>query len=429
MGKGKALLKQYERSSLVLLLWVIFALVVACQPISASPSTRTEVVSSIEVEGIRAVPVATGFFWPTDIAHAGDARLFVTEKRGRILVVQEDGTVNRTPFLDIQDRVVSGGFEQGLLGLAFHPRYTENGYFYVSYTRYYGEGDQRNGDTAVSRFQVTDDSNVADPTSETVILEVDQPTEFHNGGDLAFGPDGYLYITRGEGGSTGPPSNTAQDKQTLLGKILRVDVNRAEGDRPYAIPPDNPFANDPAARSEIWAYGLRNPWRISFDRGTGDLYFVDVGAQDREEVNFQPVTSVGGENYGWPILEGSGCFPPDGTDCDSDNIVLPVHDYEHESGGSAIIGGFVYRGTRYPEMQGYYFFIDYYWGKLWTLRREGEEQWSRQEWTAIPIPITTFGEGADGELYLAGDDWTEENLGILYQIESVRADEGSELVP
>ncbi|HEX8682699.1 MAG TPA: PQQ-dependent sugar dehydrogenase [Ardenticatenaceae bacterium] len=376
--------------------------------------------ATLSMPEVRVVPVATGLFWPTDIAHAGDARLFVAEKAGRIVVVQPDGTVEQTPFLDIRERVLSVGYEQGLLGLVFHPQYAENGTFYVSYTRHLGAAGEGVGDTVVSRFQVPGGATVADPASETVLLTVEQPSEFHNGGDLAFGPDGYLYIARGDGSLPGLPSDDAQDRETLLGKILRIDVNRTEGETPYALPPDNPYIGDADARGEIWASGLRNPWRISFDRETGELYIADVGDFQWEEVNFQPAGSTGGENYGWPLMEGSECYVPEETACNPGTLTLPVMEYEHGSGAASVTGGFVYRGSRYPALQGYYFYIDYYAQRLWSLRRNEAGEWQSEALMAVPDPITTFGEGADGELYLAGDDWAEENPGNLYQIQDAR---------
>jgi len=254
---------------------------------------------------------ASGFTRPVDIAHADDSRLFVVEQAGYIYVVDELGTVSPAPFLDINTLVRSSGNEQGLLGLVFHPNYATNGFFYVNYTR-------NDGDTRISRFNVSrTDPNNAVPTSEMVLLTISQLFGNHNGGDLNFGPDGYLYIGLGDGGSGGDPQNNAQDSSTYLGKMLRIDV---DGGSPYAIPSGNPFVSYSSTLDEIWAFGLRNPWRFSFDRLTGDLWIADVGQNVLEEINFQPANSGGGENYGWRCYEGNSLF--NGSDCE------PMADYD-----------------------------------------------------------------------------------------------------
>jgi glucose/arabinose dehydrogenase len=246
-----------------------------------------------------------GFSRPVQMTHAGDGsgRLFVVEQWGRIQVI-EDGEILETPFLDISDRVSCCG-ESGLLGLAFPPGFSVKRYFYVNYT-------DIDGDTVVARYHLSGDDNLADADSEEVILTIDQPFGNHNGGQLAFGPDGYLYIGTGDGGSAGDPNNRAQDRLSLLGKILRIDVE--SGQRPYSVPPSNPFADLDDAQPEIWALGLRNPWRFSFDRETGDLYIGDVGQNSFEEVNVQLASSNGGENYGWRTFEASTCFSQVGCD-------------------------------------------------------------------------------------------------------------------
>ncbi|TAE46171.1 MAG: hypothetical protein EAZ89_20620, partial [Bacteroidetes bacterium] len=245
-------------------------------------------------------PLATGLNRPVDIASAGDSRLFVVEQRGTIQIINADGTMLTTPFLDIDARVNSTGNEQGLLGLVFHPNYALNGYFFVNYTR------SPSGYTRVSRFQTTAaNPNIADPNSELVLLEIEQPYENHNAGDLAFGPDGYLYIPMGDGGSGGDPGNRAQNGLTLLGKMIRIDVNAGF---PYTIPPSNPFLNDPGVRDEVWSIGLRNPWRFSFDRLTGDMWIADVGQGIYEEINVEPAGSAGGLNYGWRCYEGAHAY-------------------------------------------------------------------------------------------------------------------------
>ncbi|MFQ5527607.1 MAG: PQQ-dependent sugar dehydrogenase, partial [Thermoanaerobaculia bacterium] len=266
--------------------------------------------------GIELVEVAAGFDRPLGLVPPGDGsgRLFVVEQGGRIKILDR-GTELAEPFLDLSGSV-SCCDERGLLGLAFHPDYASDGLFFVNYT-------DLAGDTVVSRFSVSSaDANRADTGSETGILSFDQPFGNHNGGHLAFGPDGYLYVSSGDGGSGGDPQNNGQSLDTLLGKILRVDVDGS----PVAIPPDNPFVNDPNARPEIWAYGLRNPWRFSFDRDTGDLFIGDVGQNAREEIDLQPGSSPGGENYGWRRMEGSRCFNPS-SGCDNGELVLPIAEY------------------------------------------------------------------------------------------------------
>ncbi len=325
--------------------------------------------------------VAEGFRQPLFVAHAGDGsgRLYVVEKGGTIR------TFDGQPFLDITGRVRSSGSEQGLLGLAFHPRFRENGYFYVNYT----DGA---GDTVIARFSRGADGR-GDPGSERRLLEQDQPASNHNGGMLAFGPDGFLYLGLGDGGGSNDLYRNAQDWGTVLGKILRIDVDRGD---PYAIPPGNPFVGQPGARPEVWAYGLRNPWRFSFDRATGDLYIGDVGQNRYEWVHFEPAGSPGGRNYGWPILEGANCR---GGACDRAGLVTPVAEYTHDSGCS-ITGGYVYRGARSPLLQGAYLFADYCTGRIWTTARDAGGRWVTTEMLRLDARISSFGEDADGEVYL-----------------------------
>ncbi|NJL95643.1 MAG: PQQ-dependent sugar dehydrogenase [Anaerolineae bacterium] len=298
------------------------------------------------------VQVADAFRSPVYLTHAGDARLFVVEKAGRILIL-EGGQVRSVPFLDIEARVTSSGSEQGLLSLAFPPDYATSGLFYV----YYNTGPA--GDSVVARYRVSAaDPNQADPASETRILEVPQPFPNHNGGLLKFGPDGYLYIGLGDGGSAGDPQNHGQDPATLLGTLLRLDVS--DPSVPYRIPPDNPFVDDPTRAPEIWAYGLRNPWRFSFDRATGHLFIGDVGQGGWEEINHQVAGSPGGENYGWNLYEGDERFAdraaPPGAE-----LVFPVATYAHGNlldprrAHCSVTGGYVYRGAALPELQGTYF--------------------------------------------------------------------------
>ncbi len=341
------------------------------------------------------LPFASGFAEPTDIASAGDERLFVAEREGTIRIVAADGTVLSHPFLDLTERVGSDEPEQGLLGLVFHPNFAENGYFYVNYT---DTDITTPGDTIVSRFQVSGaDPNHADPDSEQVVLTVEQPFGNHNGGDMAFGPDGYLTLALGDGGSSGDPLNNAQSLDTLLGKLLRIDVDVADGVG-YEIPADNPFVGQAGARGEIWALGLRNPWRFSFDRATGDLYVGDVGQGAWEEIDYVEA-GVGGANFGWRCYEGnhgyntSGCLP-------MEQYTAPIFEYDHSQGRS-VTGGFVYRGSRYPQLYGLYIFADFVEGTVWSLSNAGGTWEIADTLEESGENLSTFGEDAAGELYVA----------------------------
>jgi glucose/arabinose dehydrogenase len=335
-------------------------------------------------------PIVDNLDRPLGIVHAGDGsgRLFILEKPGRIRILR-DGALLDQLFLDLTDRVGSSGSEQGLLGLAFHPRYADNGRLFVNYT-------DREGDTAISEFLVSDDPDRAQANSERLLLALDQPAANHNGGHLAFGPDGSLYIGTGDGGAAGDQFGNGQNAQTLLGAMLRLDV---DGEQPYAIPDDNPFVGDGPERDEIWAIGLRNPWRYSFDRLTGDLYIADVGQNMYEEVNYQPAASDGGENYGWPIMEGLHCFPADRS-CDQSGLVLPVHEYDH-SLGCSVTGGYVYRGQQSPILQGIYIFGDYCSGLVWGMARNPSGDWQVSRLAETGARISSFGQDEAGELYLA----------------------------
>lgn len=328
--------------------------------------------------------LVSGLERPVNLQPAGDGsgRLFIIEKVGRIRVFQ-NGQLLDTPYLDITDRVGSGGNEQGLLGLAFHPNYKVNGRFFVNYT-------DKNGNTVIARYRVTGDPNVADPTGEMVVLRVTQPFQNHNGGVLAFGPDGYLYAGLGDGGSAGDPQGNAQSLNTWLGKILRLDVDSAE---PYAIPPDNPFGN------EIWAYGLRNPWRMSFDSQTGDLYIGDVGQNQWEEIDFVSAGTPGGLNFGWNYMEGT--HPYEGTPPQGTQLVPPVAEYSHSEGGCSVTGGYVYRGAM-PEWNGIYMYADYCSGIVWGLIRSNGG-WQDQVLYSGVGRITSFGQDETGEIYLILD--------------------------
>ncbi len=317
---------------------------------------------------------------PVDLQVDGSGRLFVIEKVGRIRIIEDDRLLD-TPFLDISDRVDSSGNEQGLLGLAFHPRYRENGRFFVNYT-------DISGDTVVARFQVSSDPGLADPNSEVPLLGYDQPFPNHNGGAITFGPEGYLYIGSGDGGSAGDPFGNAQNTGALLGKILRLDVDSAE---PYAVPADNPFGN------EVWAYGLRNPWRISFDRVTRDLYIGDVGQGQWEEIDFLAAGSPAGANFGWDYREGAHDFEGGGPA----GMIDPVAEYSHPEGGCAVTGGYVYRGSML-EWNGIYLYGDYCTGLIWGLMQI-DGAWQTQLLFDIDVTITSFGQDEGGEVYLLSD--------------------------
>jgi len=336
---------------------------------------------------VRLERVFQGFNDPVYLTHAGDGseRLFIVEQRGRVLAIR-DGKVQDQPFLDIRNRVSCCG-ERGLLGIAFPPDFAAKGHFYVNYT-------DLSGDTVIARYPLSANRETADPDGEEIILTVDQPFANHNGGQLAFGRDGYLYIGMGDGGSAGDPMNFAQNPGSLLGKLLRIDVE--SGSRPYRVPSDNPFVRRTGYRPEIWALGLRNPWRFSFDRNTGDLYLGDVGQGSQEEIDFQPASSTGGENYGWKIMEGSRCFASPA--CDLGGLTLPVAEYTHAQGCS-VTGGMVYRGAASPTLRGVYFYGDFCSGRIWGLRREGAS-WRNRVLLETDLSIVSFGEDEAGEVYV-----------------------------
>ena len=355
------------------------------QPDTAIPPTNIPTANASQFPDPNAfawVPVIDGLTRPVDLQSAfdGSGRLFIIEKYGAIRIFK-DGQLLDQPFLNIDDRVNDYSNEMGLLGLGFHPNFEQNGYFYVNYT---GEG----GHTRISRFQANGDS--ADPNSEQVLMIVDQPFPNHNGGAVVFGPDGYLYLGLGDGGAGGDPQKNGQNKSALLGKILRIDVDNGD---PYAIPADNPFGN------EVWAYGLRNPWRISFDRATGDLWIGDVGQGEWEEVDYLPAGSPGGANFGWSIMEGS--YGYDGEP--QPGLLLPVAEYSHSNpySGCSVTGGYVYRGSM-PEWNGVYLYGDYCEGTVWGLILS-DGQWQSQVLFEADLRITSFGEDEAGELYLVSD--------------------------
>ncbi len=393
--------------------------------------TVTITVSAVAPSAVNAELVATGFnatVVQVTYAFTGDDRLFFVCKSG-LIRIYKNGALLPTPFLDISSLASGSGSansEQGLLGVAFDPDYINNGIFYVNYTGVAPNGTGDSRDTRIVAFQRdATDPDLADPTANALLMTIDQPETNHNGGQLLFGPDGFLYIGTGDGGGANDNHGTignGQDPLTLLGKILRVEVN---GFNPITIPPDNPFVGDPDTLDEIWALGLRNPWRFSFDRLTGDLYIGDVGQGSWEEIDFQPATSMGGENYGWRLKEGDHCFIPS-TNCDPGGLTDPIHEYSH--GGNpfrcSVTGGFVYRGSNIPLMEGYYLYGDYCSGGYYTLI-EDQGMWENRSLEVfvndVPLnsadDITAFGEDSGGELYIC----TQRSSVIsVYRIISVR---------
>jgi glucose/arabinose dehydrogenase len=350
--------------------------------------------------------VLGGFSRPVSVASMGDARLFVVEQTGRIKIVV-DGAVKGT-FLDISSRLSSGS-ERGLLGLAFHPDYAANGRLFVRYT-------DKTGDVRISEFRVTANPDVADPASEKPIITIRHRSHAnHNGGAIAFGPDGYLYIGTGDGGGGGDPDGNGQKLNVLLGKMLRLDVDNSSEGHNYAVPDDNPFAGQEGKLPEIWAYGLRNPYMFSFDRATGDLWIADVGQSAWEEVDRATLADGlgAGANYGWNSMEGNHCYYP-GTNCNTSAKVLPLAEYKHGSGesvGCSIIGAFVYRGAARPDLLGRYFFGDYCSGNVWDVAAAGPSPQTPHLQLRSGLNFTGFGEGSDGEIYAVT------SKGVLYRLQ------------
>jgi glucose/arabinose dehydrogenase len=398
--------------ALLLVGMTLFALAASRRPAFAQ--------DNIDMPDVSLTQVAAGLARPVHITHAGDrsGRLFIVEQHGRITILDDERAAS--PFLDITDRVQSpltgGGNEEGLLSLAFPSGFEDKGHFYVYYT-------MLDGDNVLARFSMTEDSNQADPASEEQILVFPHPQySNHNGGQLAFGPDGYLYIGTGDGGGGGDPLGNAQDPSSLNGKLLRIDVEMVFktkdslgwfdpfnerticklskfSDQAYAIPEDNPFIDNPAYRPEIWALGLRNPWRFSFDRDSGDLFIADVGQNRWEEINYQPVDSPGGQNYGWNIMEGEECYGS--GSCDTDGLILPVFVYPiFSSSDCSITGGHVYRGEAIPALDGIYIYGDFCSGSIWGLLQQGDG-WSSGLLASTDFRISAFGEGENGEVYVA----------------------------
>jgi glucose/arabinose dehydrogenase len=385
-------------------LWILLPGALLASPPGFAARGCASLPATTPIPDVRLLKLTGGLRKPVHLTHAGDGRLFVTEQDGRVRIV-DNGRLLREPFLDIRDRVSSGG-ERGLLSVAFAPDYSRSGVFYVDYT------SRRGGlHTVISRFRRKDGSH-ADPASEEVLLTVRQPYGNHNGGQLAFGPDGLLYIGLGDGGSANDPRGNGQNPGTLLGAILRIDVSRTQPPRAYAIPKDNPFVGRPGHRPEIFAWGLRNPWRFSFDRAKGQLIAGDVGQDEVEEID---VIHKGG-NYGWNVMEGDQCTPAVNTDCDPSPYVPPLHTYRHPLGFS-ITGGFVYRGPGIPALCGTYVYADYVTGRIWGLR-EGGGKVTRQRVLIDNkrLHISSFGEDARGELYAV-----DHRAGIVYRVAASQA--------
>lgn len=371
----------------------------ASQPVKSAGEQAPTKVNATSGYRFRTVFGDNSFDRPVAVRHAGDGtnRLFVVEKQGRIYSLQPSGnTFRKRLFLDITNRVNAGGSEQGLLGLAFHPDFKRNGLFYVNYTSYQEQ-------TVIAAYRATAGLNgTAARTGEQVILKFAQPYSNHNGGDLAFGKDGFLYIASGDGGSAGDPHNYSQNLRSLLGKILRIDVRPQTVNgklQPYRVPPGNPFVKrGGGVRPEIFAYGLRNPWRISFDRVTGELWTGDVGQNQLEEIN---VVRAGG-NYGWNVMEGTQCFAArqGSSGCQPSKYIKPIFEYTHKAGGKSVTGGYVYRGTEISGLRGKYVFADFISGRIWTLQRSSNGA-VRTTLHGRNIPlISSFGEDEKGELYV-----------------------------
>ena len=389
-------------------IWILFTLIALLIPYASAQEDTVEVIitrdTAPNASAIQLTPVVSGLNHPLYVTHANDSskRLFLVEQVGKIWII-ENGEKLDQAFLDVSGLIspsaLSGGYsEQGLLGLAFHPDYANNGVFFINYT-------DSSGGTVVARYSVSlSNPNIADASNSQIIFQIAQPFGNHNGGHMEFGPDGYLYFSLGDGGSANDPLGAGQNKGLLLGSILRVDI---DSDAPaYAIPEDNPFVEDASGAGEIWAYGLRNVWRFSFDRATGDLYIGDVGQNQWEEINFQSADSTGGENYGWNVWEGTHPFAR-GT---ADNHILPFAEYNH-SLGCSVTGGYVYRGEANPDLEAVYLFGDYCTGRVWASYRDSNLQWNTNLFMETGFQISSFGQDEAGELYVI--DYS----GVLYRID------------
>lgn len=374
----------------LLILLVVFTLWV---PIAAQDEEEPIITrsSAPNPDNVQLTPVASGLNRPLYLTHAGDGtdRLFILEQGG-VIHIWQNGSVLPTPFLDVTDLLTwdvnTGGYtERGLLGLAFHPNYAENGRFFVNYS-------DKDGASVVAEYTVSADPNIADATSGQIIFTQSQPYPNHNGGHMDFGPDGYLYFSLGDGGSANDPLDTGQNPSDLLGSILRIDVDNGF---PFTVPSTNPFVGTDVGADAIWNYGLRNVWRFSFDRATGDMYMGDVGQNQWEEINFQPAFSFGGENYGWNAFEASTVFAGN----PSGEVVEPIAEYDH-SQGCSITGGYVYRGESIPDLQAAYLYGDWCSGLIWSAYRDADMNWQSQVFMSTPYRVSSFGEDEAGELYL-----------------------------
>lgn len=368
--------------------------IVACLnalPLVAQPTVQLE-------------PVVGGLSGPVDIVHCGDDRLFIVERAGRIKLLRPDGTLATDPFLDISARVQSASGEQGLLGLAFHPQYVINGQFFVFYTAGTGNGSMR-----LSRFSVGTDPDKGDPSSETILWQLAKPYSNHNGGDLDFGPDGYLYFAPGDGGDAGDPGNRSQDMTVAFGKMLRIDVDNGT---PFGIPPTNPYASSTTVLPAIWASGLRNPWRFGFDRQNGDLWIGDVGQAQREEVDRWPAGNNSGPNFGWRCYEGELPYNTSGCGAASSYVAPVIAHGRDPLTWCSVIGGRVYRGSAYPALQGRYLYSDYCHGRIYSLQSNGAGGWVSEEMTTSgTFGLAAIAEDAVGELYAVNT-----SNGNLYRI-------------
>jgi glucose/arabinose dehydrogenase len=371
---------------------------VVCASFAGCMNNSTDSSGTVSPMQLELVPVASGFSQPLDLQSPDDNtnRLFVVEQGGKIKIIPPNGQVLSTPFLDIGGKLINCSGEEGLLGLAFHPQYAANRQFFVNYTSNCGGALQ----TVIAEYTAsTGNANIADATSERILMTVDQPFANHNGGGLAFGNEGFLYIALGDGGSGGDPDGNGQNINVLLGKILRIDVDSAPAmGLQYAIPPGNPFVNI-AGRDEIWLYGLRNPFRFSVDHSTGDLWIGDVGQDSFEEVDLI-TPQQGGANLGWNVMEGTHCYPPSSS-CTTAGLMLPIFDYSHAPGDETVIGGYVYHGTRIPSLAGVYVFGDFISGRIWTLTQTSQGAWARTEVSRTAAnDLSAFGQDQDGEIYV-----------------------------
>ncbi len=359
----------------------------------------------LQAQELQLTNFGTGFTQPVDIVHAGDSRLFIVQQNGYIYILDSTGVRNPVPFLNVVNKI-STGSERGLLGLAFHPNYSSNGYFYVNYT-------QVGGSTRISRFSVqSNNPSKADSLSEFPLITITQPYSNHNGGGIRFGPDGFLYIGMGDGGSGGDPQNYAQSTASRLGKMLRIDVNITSGSNAYGIPADNPFITGPHF-PEVWSVGHRNPWRFSFDPFTGDMWMGDVGQDNIEEINFEP-NATSGRNYGWRCYEGNANYNLNGCQPAS-NYTFPVFQYTHaSSGGCSVTGGLVYRGAQFGALFGNYYFADYCSGTIYKVVKNGNQFTGSSIQNSVSFQITTFGTDNKGEMYMAG-----RGNGIIYKLNGI----------